>query len=148
MSPFSGHTPIHARWSEHHRPVATGTHTATCTITRDTGIATGTLDGDNVYHPPAGATTVYTGGCRVIVHSVTGAHHLVVGEQQVATTDYEIAIDWDAPEVLEHDIVTITDAEDPGLVGKQLQVNDIRYASETFERVLICTDDLTRREGA
>ena len=50
--------------------------------------------------------------------------------------------------MLEHDVVTIDTAVDPGLVGKQLQVNDIRYASETFERVLICTDDLTRREEA
>ncbi|GAA0403056.1 hypothetical protein GCM10009530_63800 [Microbispora corallina] len=140
--PFAGHTPIHPRWSEHHRPTSTGLQTARCHITRTTG--GGTTDGSNVWHPPA-PTTVYTGPCRV--GSAPAAAPFDMGDRQVSTTVHTVAIEWDADDVLEGDIVTITAAPDPGLVGRRFRVTNPRYGSEGWERILACSDDLTRREA-
>jgi len=64
----------------------------------------------------------------------------------VYTITHTVAIEYAAAEVLDGDIVTITEAADAGLVGKQLRVINGRYGSEQWERVLACTDDVTRRE--
>lgn len=140
--PLAGHTPMPARWSEHHRPVSTGLQTARCAITRTTG--DGTLDGAGVWHPPT-PTGVYSGPCRV--GSAPTASPQTVGDRAVYTITHTVAIEYDAAEVLEGDIVTITEAADAGLVGKQLRVVNPRYGSEQWERVLACTDDVTRREA-
>lgn len=142
MSPLAGSAPVHGRWSEHHRPVASGTHTGRCSITRTDG--EGSLDGDGVWHPPA-TIAVYTGPCRITAPRPSSI--LVVGEQQTAVADYEIAIEWDAAETLEHDLVTITAAPDPAIVGKQLIVTDIQHATERFERVLKAQINLTEPEA-
>jgi hypothetical protein len=133
---------MHGRWSQHHRPVASGTHTGRCAITRTSG--EGSEDDDGVWHPPA-PEPVYSGPCRITAPSPSGV--VVVGEQQTAVAVYEIAIEWDAAEVLEHDLITITSAPDPGIVGKQLIVMDIRHATERFERVLKAQINLTEREA-
>lgn len=140
--PLAGHSPIHGRWSEHHRPVASGTHTGRCSIARTSG--EGTIDDDGVWHPPTSAA-VYAGPCRITAPSPSRV--VVVGDQQTAVADYEIAIEWDAAEVLEHDLITIVSANDPGIVGKQLIVTDARYATERFERVLKAKINLTEREA-
>ncbi|MBP2704402.1 hypothetical protein JOL79_11315 [Microbispora sp. RL4-1S] len=139
--PFAGHTPIHPRWSEHHRPTSTGLQTARCQITRTT--AGGATDANNVWHPAAPAT-VYTGPCRV--GSAPTASPAIMGDRQVSTTVHTVAIEWDAAEVLEGDIVTLLEASVPGLAGRRFRVTNARYASEGWERILACTDDLTRRE--
>lgn len=133
---------MHARWSQHHRLVASGTHTGRCAITRTVG--EGSTDDDGVWHPPT-SEPVYSGPCRITAPSPSGV--VVVGEQQTAVAVYEVAIEWDAAEVLEHDLITITHASDPGIVGKQLLVTDARYATERFERVLRAQLNLTEREA-
>lgn len=146
MSPLAGHTPIHPRWSEHNRPVASGTHTGTCAITRP-GTGPGTTDPDGTWHPPA-ATAVYAGPCRVASRSArSGVVWHVSGEEKVAEYDYVVAIEWDADEVLEHDVVTFNTATDPHLPGKQFQVVGIINASQLWERILLCTANLTDREA-
>lgn len=140
--PLAGHSPIHGRWSQHHRPVASGTHTGRCVITRTSG--EGTIDDDGVWHPPT-SENVYAGPCRITAPAPSRV--VVVGDQQTAVADYEIAIEWDAAEVLEHDLITIVSANDPGIVGKQLIVTDARYATERFERVLKAQINLTEREA-
>ncbi|WP_221762099.1 DUF6093 family protein [Nonomuraea sp. WAC 01424] len=143
MSPLTGSAPIHPRWSEHHRPVASGSHTGRCTITRQ-GSGEGTTDPDGTWHPPT-ATTVYTGPCRITAPAPSSI--VVVGEQQTAVATYEVGIEWDAAEVLEHDLITMDEAPDPAIVGKQLIVIDIAYATERFERVLRAKLNLSEPEA-
>ncbi|MFI6296854.1 DUF6093 family protein [Nonomuraea sp. NPDC050790] len=138
--PLSGHTPIHPRWSEHHRPVATGTQTGTCTIRRP-GTGDGTQDPDGTWHPPA-PTVVYAGPCR-ITPQTDDARYVVSGERRVTTRGYEVAIEWDAAEILEGDHLTVDTARDPRLPDTELRVMDVRMASEQWERVLVCEQDLT-----
>ncbi|MBN6054519.1 hypothetical protein JYK22_21435, partial [Nonomuraea sp. RK-328] len=142
--PLAGHSPIPARWSEHHRPVATGTQTGTCTITR-AGSGEGTIDDDGVWHPPT-ASTVYSGPCRITPQSAD-ARVVVSGDHRVTIRGYEVAIEWDAAEVREGDNVTVVTAADPRLPGMQLRVTDVRMASEQWERVLITEQDLTDLEA-
>lgn len=143
MSPLAGHGPIHARWSEHHRRTAVGTLTGTCRITRAAG--EGVLDDDGVWHPPT-STTVYTGPCRITAPA--GISNPVVGDQPTGMGDYKVAIRWDAPEILELDIVEIFIAADPQLPGRLFMVTDPLGGggTEQWERVLTCTQDITNRE--
>ncbi|MER6575825.1 DUF6093 family protein [Nonomuraea sp. NPDC001023] len=146
MSPLAGSAPIHPRWSEHHRPTATGTQTATCTITR-TGAGEGTTDADGTWHPPA-AATIYSGSCRVSSRSArSGVIWHVTGDEKIAEYDYIVAVEWDAAEVLEHDMVEFDSAADPLLPGKELVVIGVAYASEQWERILMCRANLTDREA-
>jgi hypothetical protein len=142
--PLAGHTPIHGRWSEHHRPTATGTQTGRCTITRP-GDGEGTLDDEEVWHP-AETSVVYRGPCRVTPQSAD-SRYVVSGDQRVTTRGYEVAIEWDAQEVREYDNIRITAAQDPRLAGVDLRVTDVRMASEQWERVLIAEQDLTDLEA-
>ena len=140
--PLAGHTPMHPRWSEHHRPTSTALQTACCEITRP-GVGGGALDEGNVW-TPAAESAVYSGPCRVGSDPTAAAQQ--AGDAPVGIVQYTVAIEWDAAEVLEGDTVTITQAADPGLAGKQLRVTNPRHSAESWERVLACTDDITRRE--
>ncbi|MEV8638098.1 DUF6093 family protein [Streptosporangium sp. NPDC051023] len=142
--PFAGHTPIHARWSEHHRPTATATQTGTCRITRPAA-GGGTLDGAGVWHPPT-STEVYRGPCRIAPPG--GISNPVVGDQRIGITDYQIAVRWDTPEIMEGDIVEVLAAADPLLPGRLLQVTDTVGGGGTqqWERVLTCSQDITHRD--
>ena len=123
--PLAGHTPVHPKWSHHHRPVASGGHTGRCEITRATG--EGSLDPvTGVWHPPA-ATPVYSGPCRVTLHPTASTTQ--VGDQPVVIRSGEVAIEWDAADVFVDDIVTITGTADPGTDGLQLRVTGIRHAT-------------------
>lgn len=144
MSPLPLQTPIHPRFSEHHRPTATGTQTGRVTITRP-GTGTGALNPDGSYTPPA-ATVIYKGPSRITPRPASELV-AIVGEQRTTTRDYAIAIEWDADEIHVDDIVTVDAATDPGLIGKRLRVSDVKYATEQWERVLMAVEDLTRPAG-
>ena len=129
-SPAAG--PLHPRWSDHHRPVATGLMTATCTITRPSGAGTTSLSGD---YTPSAPDTIYTGPCRVTPRTAD-ERLLLAGEDQVTSRRYAVAVPYDAPEILLGDSVTVTSAVDTGLIGLGLRVLDVRYASEQWQRDL------------
>lgn len=127
---------ISSRWSEHHRPTATGTMTATCEITRrGTG---GTTDADGTY-TPGGPSTLYTGPCRVQALA-SRQEVVVVGEAQETEHRYLVTIEFDAAEVRIGDLVKVTAAKDAGLVGRQLRVSDMAHGSEVWERDLFCKE--------
>jgi len=130
--PLPGTRVIPPGWSDHHRPTATATMTATCTITRPSG--PGATDGNGDY-TPATPDTIYTGLCRVTPRT-TDERLLLAGENQVTARRYAVAITHDAPEILVGDSVNVTTAVDPGLVGLSLRVLDVRYASEQWQRDL------------
>lgn len=140
--PLSGHTPFHPRWSEHNRPVATGTQTGTCLIRRET--APGFLDSEGVWNPPT-FEQVYYGPCR-ITPETSGARYVVSGEERVNTRMYAVAIEWDAAEVREGDYLTAETGTDPRLPGMEMRVMDVRLASEQWERVLRCEQTLPETE--
>lgn len=143
MSPLAEHTPIHPRWSEHHRPVATGTQTGTCVITRET--TPGHVDDEGVWQPPT-FEDVHSGSCR-ITPETGDARFVVAGEERVNTRGYMIAIEWDAAEVREGDYLTAQTGADPQLPGAEMRVMDVRLASEQWERVLRCEQTLPQTEA-
>lgn len=135
--PLPGHTPIHPRWSQHHRPTASSTHTASCVITRASG--GGSLDDGGVWHPPD-TTVVYRGMCRITVNGDISRR--IIGERLRHTGNYKVAVRWDA-DVKVGDIVTVTDAVDPMLKGRRMQVTDVDMGFQQWERVLAATEDFT-----
>lgn len=134
---------IHPDWSEHHRPTATGTMTATCTITRGGG--EGTTDPDGTWTPGA-PTTVYTGACRMQALT-TNERIEVAGDTQTTVRRYLLAVEYDTDQVEIGDTVTITAAVDVDAVGMTLRVVDVRYGSEQWQRDLI-VEETYDDEGA
>lgn len=124
------------QWSQHHRPTATGTMTAECVITRRN--PAGTTDADGTW-TPSGPTTVYTGPCRVQVMT-TQQQVIVVGETQETRRRYLVTVRFDTAELHVHDLVAITASVDAGLVGRELQVTEVGYGSEQWERDLTCDE--------
>ncbi|MBB4702242.1 DUF6093 family protein [Sphaerisporangium siamense] len=125
--------------------MATGTQTGRCRITRHTG-STGNLDTDLVWHPGMTRITLYTGPCHIAPPVPVG--YQAVGERRTGTTDYQVAIGWDAPEILDGDDVEILAAEDPELVGRRLRVTSAvgDGGTQQWERLLTCVQDTTNRE--
>lgn len=132
-----GASVFHPQWNEHHRPTATASMDAACIITRPAG--TGTTDADGTYTPDPG-TTIYTGVCRIVPVHLTQEQIALAGETQETHRHYQVGVRYDVPEVLVGDLVDITMSGDTGLVGKRFRVTDIAYASEQWQRDLICNE--------
>lgn len=129
---------IDDRWSQHHRPVATGAMTATCVITR--AATAGTTGADGTW-TPGPRTDVYEGPCRAYpFNPVGGEKRVVSGERQTTQRGYRVQIKFDTPTIVIGDIVEITDAADAGMVGVKLRVSDVKYAWETFARDMIANE--------
>ncbi|WP_141576125.1 DUF6093 family protein [Actinomadura sp. WMMA1423] len=112
---------FHPDWSQHHRPVATGTMTGECTITR-------------------GATQVYAGPCRIIAD---GSNEVaMIGDQKLLVVRYLVTVRYDTDTVEVGDVVTVTAAVDGGLVGRTLIVKQVRYGTQEWERDLYADDQM------
>lgn len=136
--PLQGSHVIHPRWSQHHRPVATGAMTATCTVTHGTG--TGTTDAAGEYVPPA-QTTFYTGACRVSIATSTNERIEIVGEGQETRRRYQVWLENGAAEPPIGALVNITACPQGSMTGKKLQVVDTRLGSEQWQETLM-TEEL------
>jgi hypothetical protein len=139
--PLPGTRVIHDRFSEHHRPVATGTMRARIAFTR-AGTGPGAYnEGTGKTDPPA---RVPIGGalpCRIQPRAA--ADRIArVGDQLLTLRGYLVTLPHDAPDILVDDLGTVTAADDALLVGRVLKVLDVVYASEQWERDLTCEDDL------
>lgn len=132
----AGSQVIHPRWSDHHRPTATGTMTAECVITDRPRAGTTAADGT---WTPATPATLYTGPCRVLAVT-THERVLVVGETQDTRRRYLVSVRYDAAEIAIGALVEITKAKDALLVGKKLRVADVALGSEQWERDLTCLE--------
>jgi ribulose 1,5-bisphosphate carboxylase large subunit-like protein len=127
---------VPARWSEHHRPTATGTMSAACSITRR---ATGGTTDTAGNYTPAAPSTIYTGPCRV--QSLrTRREVIVIGEAQESQHRYLVTIKFDTADIHVGDLVGITSSVDAGLIGRQLRVTDMNLGSEQWERDLTCDE--------
>lgn len=132
---------IPPNWSEHHRPTATATMTATCDITRD-GVGDGAFDPvTGKTTPPARQNIALDQPCRV-QRSAFPEQARAQAEQVITTRTYLVALPHDVTEPKVDDLVKITACRDADLVGRSLLVLDVRYASEQWQRDLICQDDL------
>lgn len=136
LMPLAGSHVIHPRWSEHHRPTATGTMTGECIVTRQA--TAGTTDAGGRF-TSGSATTIYTGVCRV-TPLIRPARVEVVGEAQETHRHYQVAVRYDTPEVQIGDLVDITIAVDAGLAGRKLRVIDVTYGTEQWQRDLLCDE--------
>lgn len=135
--PGAGRHPVHPRWSAHHRPTATETMTADCTITRPTGPG---RTGDDGIWVPAPTTTIYTGPCRIVAEPTAPRRR--VGERQVIVARFHVAFRHDVAALQVGDLVTVTYAVDTDLVGRQMHVAEIAWGSEQWQRDVICEDEL------
>lgn len=130
-------------WSAHHRPILTGTHTATVTLRRPGGTA-GSFDPITGSRPVTPFTAYYTGAARVQVLSPTEQESLA-GEQEVSTLRYSVTLDHEVTGVQLDDLLRITEVDDNGdttLVGRDLAVESIERGSLHWERRLLCSDNL------
>jgi hypothetical protein len=138
--PIPGSRVIPARWSEHHRPVASASMRGTCSISRpDTDTADDVYDPATLQYTSGAGTSIYVGPCRVQALSTAEARQ-TFGEQDVTTRRYMVAIEWDAAEVAVNDVVTVDTADDPDLPGRKLRVLDVATGTEQWERDLVCQD--------
>lgn len=98
--------------------------TDSCTVSRDIeGVHDNVLDiaTGQLAPAPADTTEVYAGPCLV---TPTGIGQTVEGARVVERRGYRIRLAWDVPAFRKGDVVTITAAADPELVGRQLVLID------------------------
>lgn len=136
MSPLPSTRAIPDGWDAHHRPVATSSMTATCSIRRP---ATGVYNTATLQYGDADGTLIYSGPCRLQQRTRAEFAGDVAG-QQVTTRSYLLAIEWDAAQILVDDIATIDTATDPRLATRKLRITDVQYGSDQWQRDLYAED--------
>lgn len=130
-------------WSDHHRPVLAGTHTATVTLRRPGGTP-GAFNPTTGTYPSTPFTAYYTGAARVQILNPAEQERLA-GEQEVSTLRYSVTLDHEVTGVQLDDLCRVTVVDDNGdteLVGRDLVVESIERGSLHWERRLVCTDNL------
>src|SRR3954471_22967237 len=99
-------------WSDHHRPVLVGTHTATVTLRRPGGTP-GTFDPNTGTRPSTPFAAYYTGAARVQILSAAEQDRMA-GEQEVSTLGYSVTLDHEVIGVQLDDLCHVTEVDDNG----------------------------------
>lgn len=115
---------------------------------RHPGGTPGTFDPDTGKTPVVPYPPYYTGPSRIQAMSTT-AQQALSAEEQIARLSYLVTVPWDGaggPDDFAVDDLAHVDAVDangdPTLVDRELTLTSVVRGSLTFERDLICTDEL------
>ena len=127
---------IPSDWSGSNRHQATLFLTSRCTISRP-GVGMGGFDpATGTGTAPAPSVVASNVRCRVEVVPRTAGLAKVAAEERIEGRRYTVQVPWDVVDVTVHDVVTVTAAEDPGLVGIELRVTALHTTSLQWSRVL------------
>lgn len=139
MSPLSTTRVIHRDFSAHHQPVAEGTMTATCRVERPAiGTHWDPVTESTVPNPPD--VLISSSICKVQEY-MRAAGKDQVG-QQVVERRYRVSLPADVAPIDVKCHVVFLASSDAALATRTFYVDDVQYATERFERVLICLDNL------
>lgn len=137
LMPRPGSRVIPTGWEAHHRPVLATTRTATITFRRFSGPPVHDAETGSTSRPTA---VVYTGQFRIQEDQETG-HETDAAAQQITTHRYQMSGPVEVDLEID-DVGTVTAANDPTLIGRELRVTDIERGSLLFERTFMATDNL------
>lgn len=139
---------IPSDWSDSHRPVAEKTMTGSCEIRRPGGTS-GSYNSTTMTKTVTPHAPHYAGFCRLQIRP-TFTQDTASAEQPATTHSYLVTIPWnaasDGTELEVDDLVTMTavdDNGDPSLVDRELVVRGITRGTLTWERDLLCEENLT-----
>lgn len=143
--PGSGRRPvIPSDWSAHHRPVVEGTFTAEVEI-REPGGTPGPRDPGTGVVPVTPHAAHYADGARIQVAPVFSAERDSAG-QEITVAGYLVVVNRDTSAQTEVGhvvkVTAVDDNGDPALVDRELTVSGVAYGSLSWERDLICIDQL------
>lgn len=137
--PFPSTRVIHRDFSTHHQPVAEGAMTAVCRVERP-GIGTTWNPTTESTVPATPVVIIASSPCRVQQYMRATAKDQA--GQLVTERRYRVSLPADVAAVDVKSHVVFTASTDVALVGRTFFVDDVQYASERFERDLICLDNL------
>lgn len=120
-------------WAAHHRPVASGTMTATMKIY---GPDVQTYDSASRMNTQIPGEEKWSGMGRVQQHNFES--NFIVGKQEVRSRAYLVAVDAEMNTVQVNDVVRVISDHDTALY--ELVVMSVEKGSERFQRDLICLD--------
>lgn len=131
---------IPATWAASHRPVVDRTMNGTAAL-RHPG-TTQTWDDELEQNVEAPLDPFATVSCRVQALATQARPVVTAGDREVVA-QYLVVVpaSTGTSELLELDLVTLTDTGDPLLDGRTLTVAQVVYGTERFERDLFCTLD-------
>lgn len=124
-------------WAAAHRPTVATSWNGAVTIRNpdeDTGPAWSNELEQNVMTP---AAAYYSGAAR-IQQLDSRADQTVVAADPESVADYLVVVDA-STEAHEGHVVTVTEADDPVLQGRDLTILRVVAGTERFERDLLCT---------
>lgn len=140
MSPLPGTRVFPDGWAAHHRPVATSTMTAQCTIGRIS-------NGPAPYPKPVdwtGETPIHTTVCRVQELKREGGG--ITGEQP--TTERQYLVPLPLTNADGEPLPELRSGERGDIIhtlGRDLRIVNIMFGSQEWERDLICVDNQTQQ---
>jgi hypothetical protein len=143
--PLPGSRVLHPAFQAAHRPAAEQAMTVRITFARPGAGVPGAFD-------PATGTRAARSGARPVavtkarVQATASADRTTVaGEQVITLRGYTVSVPVEVTGLRVDDVATVTSIgpeDDPDLLGARLRVRDVVVGSITWQRVLVCEQDL------
>lgn len=99
------------------------------------------FDDDSGTYSDTTGDVVYSGRCWI--RASMFQRDAEAGESLVSTRMYDVTLPWDTVGVNRDHLLTVTESDDPHLVGRVLRVSDLKGGSNNPHRRLVCEDTLT-----
>lgn len=143
--PLPGTHVIHPRFQSAHRRTAEAAMTVQISFARPGSGTPGAFDpATGTRGAPTGPQSLLRTAARV--QATAAADHPVNAAEQVVTLrTYQVSVPWDVTGLQVDDVGTVTaigEDDDPDLLGARLRVRDVVVGSITWQRNLICEQDL------
>lgn len=120
------------------RTVAQSFMTDDCVISTASTI---TFDSDAGVESETDGTVVYAGVCRVRPSS--GPQVVEAGEAPRSLRLYDVWLPYDTTGVELDHVLTVTDSDDPYMIGREFRITDVQGGSDGAYRKLLVEDTLT-----
>ena len=114
-------------------------------VTRITDM--GAMDPNTGLYPNPVSSTIYTGPAHVSPVTFRRDRQEIGGMEAVRIRQYRAILPWDSGDIWIDDLMTVSDTQDPQMIGKTFEISDVLYESELGVRRISLTDTSKDGEG-
>ena len=104
--------------------------------------ATGAYDSPVFESPP-----IYSGPAHISPVTYRRDRQEIGGMEAIRIRQYRAIVPWDSGDIWIDDLITISDTQDPEMLGRTFDISDVLYESELAVRRLSLTDTSKDGEG-
>ena len=99
-----------------------------------------------LYDSPT-TSTIYTGPTHISPVTYRRDRQEIGGMESIRIRQYRSIVPWDSGDIWIDDLMTVSDTQDPDMLGRTFDITDVLYETELSVRRLTLTDTSKDGEG-